>query len=154
MVNNVELFKQIVALDDFNNHDSHVYNFFILVFIGSITLLGYIFNWINDRKTKDSRKKEIFKYCGYCWILIWFVIFIVFFAQVTRSTPLNDKQIAFLQTIDDPSLIKAINYQVAQYGTTFYAIRKGFLDTEMTLKEIERKRKEINPPEFLKLKTN
>lgn len=154
MVNNVELFEQIVALDDFNNHDINMRYFFIWAFIGLMMLLGYIFNWINDRKTKDSRKKEIFKYCGYGWILIWFVIFIVFFAQVTRSTPLNDKQIAFLQTIDDPSLIKAINYQVAQYGTTFYAIRKGFLDTEMTLKEIERKRKDINPPEFLKLETN
>ena len=128
--------------------------FFMWAFIGLMMLLEYIFNWINDKKTKDPHKKEIFKYCGYGWILIWFVIFIVFVAQMTRSTPLNDKQIALLQTIDDPSLIKAINYRVAQYGTTFYAIRKGVLDTEMTLKEIEMKRKEINPPEFLRLKTN
>ena len=89
MINNVELFEQIVALDDFNNHDVNMHYFFIWTFIGLMMLLGYIFNWINDRKTKDPRKKEIFKYCGYGWILIWFVIFIVFFfAQMTRSTPL------------------------------------------------------------------
>lgn len=81
MVNNVELFEQIVALDDFNNHDANMHNFLIWAFIGLMMLLGYIFNWINDRKTKDPHKKEIFKYCGYGWIAIWFVVFNLFFCS-------------------------------------------------------------------------
>ena len=105
-------------------------------------------------KPKIHAKKKYLNIVDMVGYLFGLLFLLCFFAQVTRSTPLNDKQIALLQTIDDPSLIKAINYQVARYGTTFYAIRKGFLDTEMTLKEIERKRKDINPPEFLKLETN
>ena len=157
MVNNANILNKIILLSDFSTIDNIMFHYYstlnliilILLFINILLLFYMAVN-----KMDNKRLERVFQFSFIITGLLGILLLINNDPiSIGKQTDLNEEQIALLKTIEDPKVIQAINYNVAQYGKNLYAINKSLFETEATLEEIEKEKQQlqqfINPPKFL-----
>lgn len=164
MQNNTDMLQQIIALADFSAMDSILYHHYIFADL-SFLILGFVYPVLLLLIGFQIKNKplEILLYAN---VIITVLLISVFKfnndkIQIEKRTNLNEQQITLLQTIHDPKVIQAVNYNVARYGKNLYTIKKSLSETNETLEEIKQeeesfkeKQQFVNPTKFLELKIN